>query len=94
MGVDPFIGEIGTFAGNFAPEYWHDCDGSVLPIAQYQALYSLISTYYGGNGQTNFAVPDLRERDASGQPIPFNVSLSQGKPRKCICVYGVYPPRP
>ena len=94
MGVDPFIGEIGTFAGNFAPQNWQDCDGSSLPITQYQALFSLIGTYYGGDGQKTFMVPDLRERDASGRPIPFNENLAHGKPRKCICTMGVYPSRP
>lgn len=94
MGPEPFIGEIGVFAGNFAPEYWHDCDGTVLPVAQYQALFSLIGTYYGGDGRTTFALPDLRERDASGKPMSFDETLRQGKPRKCISLNGVYPPRP
>jgi microcystin-dependent protein len=94
MGTESFIAEIGTFAGNFAPQNWHDCDGALLPISQYQALFSLLGVMYGGDGRTNFAVPDLRERDASGQPIPFDVSLNQGKPRKCISMTGVYPQRP
>ena len=94
MGADPFIAEIGTFAGNFAPQDWHDCDGTLLPITQYQALYSLIGTLYGGDGRSTFAVPDLRERTPDGRPISFDENLRHGKPRKCICLNGIYPPRP
>ena len=60
--MDPFLGEIKIFAGSFAPVNWLFCDGSVLDIAQYNALYALIGTTYGGNGSTTFAVPDLRGR--------------------------------
>ncbi len=56
------IGEIRMFAGNFAPYGWMLCDGSLIPISQNTALFSIIGTYYGGNGQTNFALPDLRGR--------------------------------
>ncbi len=66
MGSDPYIGEISIFAGNFAPTGWAMCDGRVLPIVQYQALYSLIGTSYGGDGVNNFALPDLRGRSALG----------------------------
>lgn len=59
---DSYLGEIRMFAGNFAPLDWAFCDGSLLPIAQYSALYSLIGTTYGGDGQTTFALPDLRGR--------------------------------
>jgi microcystin-dependent protein len=58
----PYIGEIRLFGGNFAPAGWNFCDGSTLAISQYQALYQLIGTTYGGNGQTTFNVPDLRGR--------------------------------
>jgi microcystin-dependent protein len=58
----PFIGEIRVFAGNFAPTGWAICDGRLLLKAQNQALFDLIGTTYGGDGQTNFAVPDLRGR--------------------------------
>jgi microcystin-dependent protein len=60
--VDPFIGEIKIFCGNFAPVGWNMCDGSLLPIAGYDALFNLIGTTYGGDGQTTFGVPDLRGR--------------------------------
>jgi microcystin-dependent protein len=60
--MDPFVGEIAIFAGNFAPEGWFFCDGSILPIAQYQVLYAVIGATYGGDGSTTFALPDLRGR--------------------------------
>ena len=61
-GAEPFIGEIMLFAGFFAPRGWADCNGQLLSIAQNIALFSLIGTTYGGNGQTTFALPDLRGR--------------------------------
>jgi microcystin-dependent protein len=60
--MDPFLGEIRMFGGNFAPQGWATCDGQILPIAQNTALFSLLGTIYGGNGQTTFALPDLRGR--------------------------------
>lgn len=62
-----FIGEIRLFGGNFAPVGWAFCDGSLLPIAQYDALFALIGTTYGGDGQTTFGLPDLRGRVAIHQ---------------------------
>lgn len=59
---EPFIGEIRMFGGNFAPRGWALCDGQILSIAQNTALFSLLGTTYGGNGQTTFALPDLRGR--------------------------------
>src|SRR5262245_66292769 len=58
----PFIGEIRMFGGNFAPAGWAFCDGSLLVISQNDALFNLIGTTYGGDGQTTFALPDLRSR--------------------------------
>ena len=58
----PYIGEIRIFAGNFAPLYWAFCDGSLIPITQNETLFQLIGTTYGGDGQTTFALPDLRSR--------------------------------
>jgi microcystin-dependent protein len=57
-----YAGEIRMFAGNFAPVYWAFCDGSLLPIAEYDLLFTLIGTTYGGDGQSTFALPDLRGR--------------------------------
>jgi microcystin-dependent protein len=64
--MDPFLGEIRMFAGNYAPENWQLCDGTLLNINEYQALYSLVGTQWGGDGQTTFAAPDLRGRIAVG----------------------------
>jgi microcystin-dependent protein len=58
----PFIGEIRMFGGNFAPVGFAFCDGQLLPISQYDALFALIGTTYGGDGQTTFGLPDLRGR--------------------------------
>jgi len=68
----PFIGEIFMFAGTFAPRDYMFCDGAVLPIAQNTALFSLLGTTYGGNGQTTFALPDLRGR------LPLNQGQGPG----------------
>lgn len=65
--MDPYIGEIRLFAGNYAPENWAICDGAPLAVKDYQALYALIGTTYGGNGTTTFALPDLRGRVPVGQ---------------------------
>ena len=59
---EPFLAEIRIFGFNFAPRGWALCDGQILPINQYQALYSLMGTTYGGDGRTTFALPDLRGR--------------------------------
>lgn len=60
--MEPFIGEIKLFAGNFAPRGWAFCDGQLLPINQNQALFSILGTIYGGDGRVTFALPDLRGR--------------------------------
>lgn len=58
----PFIGEIRMFAGNFAPVGWNFCNGAIIPIDQNDALFNLIGTTYGGDGQTTFALPNLQSR--------------------------------
>ena len=65
--TEQFIGEIRMFGGNFAPADWMFCNGQLLSIAQYSTLYALIGTTYGGDGQTTFALPDLRSRLAVGE---------------------------
>ncbi len=60
--AEPFLSEIRIFSFNFAPKGWALCNGQVLPINQNQALFSLLGTTYGGDGRTNFALPDLRAR--------------------------------
>ncbi len=64
---DPFIGQITLFPYNFAPSGWADCSGQLLPVQQNAALFSLLGTTYGGNGQTNFALPNLNGRVPVGQ---------------------------
>lgn len=65
--ADPFVAEIRIFAGNFAPTGWASCDGQLLPISQNTALFSLLGTYYGGNGKSNFALPNLGGASPMGQ---------------------------
>ncbi|MCM3876749.1 MAG: tail fiber protein [Thermoanaerobaculia bacterium] len=60
--ADPFVAEIRIFPFNFAPRGWAWCDGQILPISQNTALFSLLGTTYGGNGQSTFALPDLQGR--------------------------------
>jgi microcystin-dependent protein len=62
MAATPFIGTVMLFAGNFAPLGWQFCQGQLMSIANDQALFALIGTTYGGDGQTTFALPDLRSR--------------------------------
>ena len=60
--MEPFIGQIIMFGGNFAPRGWALCDGQLLPISQYSALFSILGTTYGGDGRTTFGLPELRGR--------------------------------
>jgi microcystin-dependent protein len=73
--MDPFIGQICLFGFNFAPKGWAQCNGQLLQISQYQALFSLLGTTYGGNGQTTFGLPDLRGR----VPMHLNGNHPQGQ---------------
>lgn len=72
--ASPYIGEIRMFGGNFAPVGWAFCDGSLLAIAQQETLFQLIGTTYGGDGQTTFALPDLRSR------VPIHQGNGPGLP--------------
>jgi microcystin-dependent protein len=65
--MEGFLGQIVLFAGNFAPRSWALCQGQILAIATNTALFSILGTTYGGNGQTTFALPDLRSRVPVGQ---------------------------
>lgn len=58
--MDPFVAEIRMFAGNFPPKGWAYCNGQLLPISQNTALFSLLGTFYGGDGKSTFALPDLQ----------------------------------
>ena len=72
--VQPFIGEIRMWGGTFAPLGWLFCDGSLQPISQYDTLYALIGTTYGGDGQSTFGLPDLRGR------LPIHMGQGTGLP--------------
>ena len=74
----PFLGEIRPFPYNFAPRGWAFCSGQILPISQNTALFSLLGTQYGGNGQTNFALPDLRGRVAVAAGSNYVVGEQEG----------------
>jgi microcystin-dependent protein len=60
--MNPFIGEIIMFGGNFAPRGWALCDGQLMPISQWSALFSILGTTYGGDGRTTFGLPGMRGR--------------------------------
>jgi len=64
--MTPFVGQIQAFGFNFAPRGWAKCDGQLLAISQYNALFSLLGTMYGGDGRTTFGLPDLRGRSIVG----------------------------
>jgi len=71
----PFLGEVAIMAFNFAPRGWAQCNGQLLPIAQNQALFALLGTMYGGNGQTTFALPNLQGRT----PLHIGNGFTQGQ---------------
>jgi microcystin-dependent protein len=73
--AEPFLGELRLMSFNFPPKGWAGCNGQLLPINQNQALFSLLGTMYGGNGQTTFALPDLRGR----VPIHVGGGFTQGQ---------------
>ena len=80
MFVEPYLGNVTVFAGNFAPRAWMFCQGQLLAIANYDALFALIGTTYGGDGQVTFALPDMRSRVANHQgqgPGLSNYTLGQ-----------------
>jgi microcystin-dependent protein len=60
--AQPYVGEVRIFAGNFAPAGWMFCEGQLLPISEYDTLFNLLGTTYGGDGESTFALPDLRGR--------------------------------
>jgi microcystin-dependent protein len=75
---EPFLGEIEIYSFNFAPKGFAMCNGQLLPINQNQALFSLLGTFYGGNGTTNFALPNLQGRVAMSQGNGFVIGQSAG----------------
>lgn len=80
--MDFYLAQIVLFAGNFVPKGWMACNGQLLPIGQNTALFSLLGTQYGGDGQSTFALPKLASPAGEGQ-----------FPAYLICVNGIYPQR-
>ena len=78
--MEPLLGSIVLFAGGWAPKGWAFCNGQTLPIAENTALFSILGTTYGGDGTTNFALPNV-------------APLGEGGPQYIIAVEGVYPSR-
>ena len=74
----PYVGEIRMFAGNFAPAGWMFCEGQLLPISEFDTLFNLIGTTYGGDGQSTFGLPDLRGRLPIHQGNGFTLAESGG----------------
>lgn len=90
--MDPFVGEITLFAFDRVPQGWLPCNGQVLPITQYAALYSLLTTTYGGDGRTTFALPDLRGRVTVGPGLPpYSMGISAGEEAVTLTT-GTIPP--
>ncbi len=81
---DGYIGEIRLFAGNYAPVNWAFCDGALINISQNNALFAILGITYGGNGQTTFALPDLRGR----VPVHIGASTGPGLSYKVLGEYG------
>jgi microcystin-dependent protein len=79
--MEPFLGQVQLLPYNFAPQGWLFCEGQLLPINQYQAVFSLLGTMYGGDGIQTFAVPNLKGKE----PDP-NMHY-------CIALQGIYPSR-
>ena len=79
--MEPFLGQIQLFPYNFAPKGWMTCTGQLLPINQNQALFALIGTNFGGDGRTNFGLPNLQGKEPAS-------SLQY-----CIAVLGIFPSR-
>ncbi len=76
--AQPYVGEIRMFAGNFAPAGWMFCEGQLLPISENETLFQLIGTTYGGDGESTFALPDLRGRLALHQGNGFILAGTGG----------------
>jgi len=76
--AQPYVGEIRMFAGNFAPAGWMFCEGQLLPISENETLFQLIGTTYGGDGESTFALPDLRGRIPTHQGNGFILAETGG----------------
>jgi microcystin-dependent protein len=84
--AQPYVGEIRMFGGNFAPAGWMFCEGQLLPISEFETLFNLIGTTYGGDGQSTFALPDLRGRLPMHQGGGFTLAETGGAEEVTITV--------
>lgn len=80
--AQPYVGEIRMFAGNFPPAGWMFCEGQLLPISENDTLFNLIGTTYGGDGQSTFALPDLRSR------VPIHMGTGAGLSTRILAETG------
>lgn len=84
--AQPYVGELRMFAGNFAPVGWMFCEGQILPISENETLFQLIGTTYGGDGQSTFALPDLRGRVPIHQGNGFTLAETGGEEQVTLTV--------
>jgi microcystin-dependent protein len=87
--AQPYVGEIRMFAGNFAPAGWMFCEGQLLPISENETLFQLIGTSYGGDGESTFALPDLRGRIPIHQGNGFIQAETGGAEEITLSVYQI-----
>lgn len=73
--MEPTIGQVIMFAGNFAPKDWVFCEGQLVPIGDYQSLFSILGNTYGGDGRITFALPDLREVEKAHPQVRFIIAV-------------------
>ena len=73
--MEPYLGEIRLFAGNFAPRGWALCEGQILAIAQNEALFSILGTNYGGDGRVDFCLPTIAPVKSNGSDIKYIIAL-------------------
>jgi microcystin-dependent protein len=90
---EPYIGEIMFVASSYCPPSFMEADGRTLPIHQYVALFSLLGTRYGGNGQTTFKLPNLRKQVVAEEKRTGGKMVTRPL-TACIAIYGIFPPRP
>lgn len=92
---ESYLGSILQFGFNFPARGWSSCHGQLMAISEYQALFSLLGTTFGGDGRVAFALPDLRKKKADGSYYQQGERLPDGTPyiESYICVEGIYPSR-